>query len=67
MSDVEYWTEQQVSDYCGGCPAVATLRTKRTRGGGPPFIKRGRFVLYPAEEAKKWAAGNGPQTHTYAK
>ena len=30
--------------------AVATLRTLRVRGGGPPFIRRGRSIRYEVEQ-----------------
>jgi len=31
------------------------LATKATRGGGPPFHKWGRFVLYPWGTSLAWA------------
>ena len=33
----------------------STLASKATRGGGPPFRKFGRRVLYPWLPALKWA------------
>jgi hypothetical protein len=34
---------------------VPTLRTKRIRGGGPPFYKFGRSVRYDLDELLAWA------------
>lgn len=33
----------------------ATLATKATRGGGPPFVKYGARALYRWEDALAWA------------
>jgi hypothetical protein len=33
---------------------VATLRTKRTRGGGPPFYRVGRSIKYDLDEGLAW-------------
>lgn len=33
---------------------VATLATLKTRGGGPPFIKRGSKVLYKRTDLIAW-------------
>lgn len=35
--------------------AAATLATKATRGGGPPFRRYGRVPLYRWGDAVKWA------------
>jgi hypothetical protein len=37
--------------------ALATLATKATRGGGPPFRKFGRWPLYRWGDALDWARG----------
>jgi hypothetical protein len=37
--------------------SAATLATKATRGGGPPFRKYGPRPLYKWSEALKWAEG----------
>ena len=41
-----------------GVPA-ATLETKRTRGGGPAFIKRGKTVMYRRRTLLEWMDGLG--------
>ena len=43
--------------------AVATLRTKRTRGGGPPFVKRGSSVSYIRRDLFAYLAA-GRRTNT---
>ena len=35
---------------------TATLDTLRCRGGGPPFIKRGKSVLYIRRSCFEWLA-----------
>lgn len=41
-----------------GYPATeATLATKATRGGGPPFQRFGRIPLYRWSSALAWAEG----------
>jgi hypothetical protein len=44
----------------------ATLATLRSRGGGPPFRKVGRDVIYEAADLDAWAAKvkSGPLTST---
>lgn len=37
--------------------APATLATKATRGGGPPFRLYGRIPLYQWSDALEWAQG----------
>ena len=37
--------------------ATKTLATKATRGGGPPYRKFGRAVLYRWSDALEWAEG----------
>ena len=44
--------EQQAADYTG--LSVHTLRTKRCRGGGPPFVKMGRSVRYKLSDLNAW-------------
>lgn len=36
--------------------SVSTLATLRVRGGGPPFVKIGSRVFYPAEALERWIA-----------
>lgn len=38
--------------------APATLATKRTRGGGPGYLKAGSRVLYRPSVLRAWAADN---------
>lgn len=33
-----------------------TLATLRSKGGGPPWIKTGRYVFYPLTELAQWFA-----------
>ncbi len=42
------------AEYLGLSPA--TLETLRTRGGGPPFVKLGRRVVYRREDLEAWLA-----------
>jgi predicted DNA-binding transcriptional regulator AlpA len=42
------------AEYLGLSPA--TLETLRTRGGGPPFVKLGRRVVYRREDLDAWLA-----------
>lgn len=34
--------------------AAATLNTLRCRGGGPPFVKLGRRVVYRVADLRAW-------------
>jgi hypothetical protein len=36
--------------------SVGTLNNKRIYGGGPPFIKVGRVILYPTDALDAWLA-----------
>ncbi len=38
-----------------GC-SPATLETKRSRGGGPPYCKRGKKVTYTRRGCLEWQA-----------
>ncbi|MEM7480301.1 MAG: helix-turn-helix domain-containing protein [Acidobacteriota bacterium] len=40
------------AEYLGLAPA--TLETLRSRGGGPPFVKLGRRVVYRREDLDVW-------------
>lgn len=44
----EYLTEKEVEKLFS--LSAATLRTQRSRGGGPPFIKKGNRILYSAND-----------------
>jgi hypothetical protein len=39
--------------------AVATLVTRRTLGGGPPFEKYGKWVRYRWGKARNWRLAQG--------
>lgn len=36
----------------------AALAQERKRGNGPPYVKDGQRVLYPADELEAWLADN---------
>ena len=42
------------AEYLGLSPA--TLETMRSRGGGPPFVKLGRRVVYQREDLDSWVS-----------
>jgi hypothetical protein len=43
----------------------ATLEVKRCRGGGPPYLKFGKFVRYRWRDARTWRLSQGrPLTST---
>ena len=48
----ELWDEDRLSEEIG--VPVATLRSWRSRGGGPPFLKIGRRVRYRNTTVWKW-------------
>ena len=51
-------TRQQLAEAltARGFPITsATLNTKASRGGGPPFHKFGRHALYRLDDALAWA------------
>ena len=43
---------RDAATYCGF--AKSTLDKFRCRGGGPPFIKRGRAIYYSIEDLDQW-------------
>lgn len=45
---------------------VPTLRTKRVRGGGPPYYKFGRSVRYDLDEVLAWARARRAMSTTDA-
>lgn len=45
-------TEREVSAETGGAISVRRLQQLRQRGGGPPFIKIGRRVLYEWQDVR---------------
>lgn len=50
----------EVVDERGASPFVglspATLRTLRSRGGGPPYAKVGKRVVYRVADLRSWLA-----------
>jgi hypothetical protein len=46
--------EPVAADHIGWAPA--TLRTKRCRGGGPPYHKLGKSVFYDLDDVDAWLA-----------
>lgn len=48
----EYLTEQEVSILYS--ISTSALRSDRSRGAGPGYIKEGRKVLYPKQELKRY-------------
>lgn len=60
-------TEAAAALTAAGFPtAPATLATKATRGGGPPFTRFGRVILYRWADALAWATArtSGPYRST---
>lgn len=47
-----FMDENELSEYID--VPVATLRSMRSRGGGPPFVKLGRRVRYVPSVVDKW-------------
>ena len=45
----------QAAEYCGVSPR--TLEKRRSRGGGPVFVKLGGLVRYKVEDLEAWIAG----------
>jgi DNA-binding transcriptional MerR regulator len=52
VTQPEFVNEQGASTLIG--ISAATLRTYRCRGGGPPFYKPARQVLYSVAELRAW-------------
>lgn len=48
------FTTPVAAEYLGLSPA--TLETMRSRGGGPPFVKLGRRVVYRQQDLDAWVA-----------
>jgi Helix-turn-helix domain len=53
------WSEDELAARYKLSPA--TLRTWRSRGRGPKFIKVGHRALYPETEVARWEAGRRRQ------
>ena len=50
----EHLRTPAAADYCGRSPR--TMEGLRTRGGGPPYYKRGGIVVYRRDELDDWLA-----------
>ena len=55
-SNVEplYSDEKQISAMTGGAVTVKRLQQMRWAGGGPPYIKLGRRVMYERQAVIDW-------------
>ena len=60
--DTPYLTRCEAAEYTR--TPLATLETMATRGGGPPFLKRGRRVLYRKEDLDRWLWSSGLRMST---
>ena len=58
MGDRKYLTAEEVSERYRGAVSVGTLRNWRAIRVGPPFVKIGKAVLYPADELDAWDTRN---------
>jgi DNA-binding transcriptional MerR regulator len=47
-------TPAELAAWLGGDITEDTLQLWRTRGGGPEFVKAGRFVRYRPEDVTEW-------------
>ena len=56
LLDTGAFSTPLAADYLGLSPA--TLETLRSRGGGPPFVKLGRRVVYRREDLDAWLAAS---------
>ena len=56
MSEKRFLTTREAAEAYRLSPA--TLNSMRNRGGGPPFIKTGRKVLYDRLDIDAWIAAN---------
>jgi hypothetical protein len=46
--------EKEVEEVTGGAIKIRSLQSWRQRGGGPPFYKFGRKVVYREDELQAW-------------
>ncbi|UPJ50367.1 helix-turn-helix domain-containing protein [Bradyrhizobium sp. 200] len=58
MPDNKYLTAEEVTERYRGEISVGTLRNWRAARIGPPFIKIGKAILYPAAELDAWDRKN---------
>lgn len=54
MTQPQYLTAAEVAARFGGHISVRTLNNWRSQGGGPPFVKIGGKVVYPAAGLEQW-------------
>jgi hypothetical protein len=58
LSEKKYLTDDEVAARYRGLVSVGTLRNWRAQRVGPPFIKTGKAVLYPADGLDAWDRKN---------
>lgn len=58
MTENRFLTPEEVSERYRGSVSVGTLRNWRAMRIGPPFVKIGKAVLYPAGELEAWDEQN---------
>jgi hypothetical protein len=58
MADNKFLTAEEVSERYRGEITVGTLRNWRAMRIGPPFVKIGKAVLYPAAALDAWDQQN---------
>ena len=51
------WSEKQCAERAN--LTISYLRAKRSRGGGPPFVRIGRMVRYYPQDVRDWLASHG--------
>lgn len=52
-TDLAEYVDRKTASAISSVP-IATLATLKSRGGGPPFIKRGSKVLYKRSDLIAW-------------
>ncbi|HXQ53140.1 MAG TPA: helix-turn-helix domain-containing protein [Stellaceae bacterium] len=58
MAETRFLTAEEVSERYRGEVSVGTLRNWRAQRVGPPFVKIGKSVLYPAQDLDEWDKKN---------
>lgn len=52
----EFWTPEEMADQLG--TTTVALAHMRSRGGGPPYVKLGRSIVYPVVAVRIWSISN---------
>lgn len=55
-NNIQYETERELAERLG--ISYRTLQQKRSRGGGPPYVKFGHTVRYITVEVDEWLANH---------